>query len=365
MNKMTSSYGGYLLSVLGWIGAICLFVLIRFVGLSSVPDFATLDYNSLNHSVLFGRAVAVGCVIGTIFYFISRALDRPAIRQRPYGVLIFIQTFSTLIFVALVLVILSFMDVIVGDEVFRLSGLKSRLINVNFFVILIYYTLVSFAFVLIKQINRKFGPGNLRKLVAGTYYHPLEEELIFMFLDLKDSTTHAERLGHLQFANLIQDCFIDMTVVSKFGAHFYQYVGDESILYWDVVEGIENANCLQAYFAFSHRLAERSEYYQSRYGLIPHFKAGVNIGTATVLEVGEIKRDIAYLGDVLNTAARIQDQCNVHGEGLLISETMRDRLRSVPDYLDIDVIGKTELRGRADPVQLYRVRERPTADAFR
>jgi adenylate cyclase len=49
-----------------------------------------------------------------------------------------------------------------------------------------------------------------------------------MFLDLKDSTTHAERLGHFQFGNLIQDCFIDMTVVSNFGAQFYQYIGDES-----------------------------------------------------------------------------------------------------------------------------------------
>jgi adenylate cyclase len=43
-----------------------------------------------------------------------------------------------------------------------------------------------------------------------------------MFLDLKGSTTHAERLGHVQFSELIQDCFIDLTVVIDHQALVYQ-----------------------------------------------------------------------------------------------------------------------------------------------
>ena len=355
---MRSSYRGYLVCVLYFVGAACLFVLIRFVGLPSVPAFATLDYDALDHGALFGRAVAVGCVIGTIFYVVGRVLDTPTVRQRPYGMLIIIHALSNIICVVLVLIGLTVVNVIVADKALTLSIFQSRLVSVNFFVILVYYTLFSFAFVIIKEINRKFGPGNLRKLIAGTFYHPREIEFIVMFLDLKDSTTYAERLGHLEFASLIQDCFIDMSVVINFEAQFYQYVGDEAILLWDVADGIENGNCLQAYFAFSHRLAERGDYYQSRYGLIPEFKAGVNIGLATVLEVGEIKREISYLGDVLNTAARIQGQCNVHGEGLLISETLRNRLLSAPEHLDIQAIGMAELRGRAETVRLFRVRER-------
>jgi adenylate cyclase len=362
---MKSSYRGYLLCVLYFVGAACLWVLIRFVGLSSVPAFATLDVDALDHGALFGRAVAVGCVIGTIFYVVSRALDTPAVRQRPYGMLIIMHALSNIVCVTLVLILLTVIEIIVADTAFTWSVFQSRLVSVNFVVTLVYYTLLSFSFVIIKEIDRKFGPGNLRKLVSGTFYHPREIEIIVMFLDLKDSTTYAERLGHLKFGSLIQDCFIDMSVVTNFEAQFYQYVGDESILLWDVADGIENGNCLQAYFAFSHRLAERRDYYQSRYGLVPEFKAGVNIGLATVLEVGDIKREISYLGDVLNTAARIQDQCNVHGERLLISETLHNRLPSVPAHLDINAIGMTELRGRAKAVRLYRVREQPTEDPLR
>lgn len=356
---MKSFYRSYLPCVLYFVGAACLWVLFRFVGLSSVPAFAGFDYESLNHGALFGRAVVVGCVLGTIFFFVSRALDTPAIRRRPYGMLIMMHVLSNIICVALVLIGLSVVNAIGAGEASPAAAIKSRLLSVNFLVILVYYSLASFAFVVLKEIDRKFGPGNLRKLVAGTFYHPRETELIVMFLDLRDSTTFAERLGHLEFGSIIQDCFVDMSVVTEFEAQFYQYVGDEAILLWDVANGTRNGNCLQAYFAFRRRLEERREYYQSRYGLMPEFKAGVNIGLATVLEVGEIKREISYLGDVLNTAARIQDQCNVHGEQLLISETLRERMPAVPDHLDVDAIGTVELRGRAEAVTLYRVRERP------
>lgn len=359
---MRSSYRGYLLCVLYFVGAACLFVLFRFVGLSSVPAFATLDYDSLEHAVLFRRAVIVGCVIGTFFFFISRGLDTPAIRRRPYGMLIVLHALSNIICVSLVLIGLTVVNVVVEHEALTASVFKSRLISINFVVLFIYYSLVSFAFFIIREIDKKFGPGNLRKLVVGAFYHPREIEIIVMFIDLKDSTTYAERLGHLKFGSLIQDCFIDMSVVIDFEAQFYQYVGDESILLWDVADGIKSANCLQAYFEFSRRLDARRDYYQSRYGLMPKFKAGVNIGLATVLEVGEIKREISYLGDVLNTAARIQGLCNTHGENLLISETLRQRLVSVPEELEINTIGTTKLRGRDKEVRLYSVRQRSTAD---
>lgn len=359
---MKFSLKSYMTCVIGWILADALFVLIRFVGLDSVPAFASLDYDSFDHVIFFSRSLVIGFLMGSIFYAVSRALERPAIRRRPYGVMIAIHAFISLLCVAILLIGLRAREIVVLHKAFSFELFASRIFTVNFLVILTYYTIVSFLFVLINQIDRKFGPGNLLKLIKGTYYHPRSIEHIFMFLDLKDSTSHAERLGHLEFGSLIQDCFMDMSVVSDYRAEFYQYVGDESILYWEVDDGAENGNCLQAYFAFSKRLEERKSYYQNRYGMVPEFKAGVNIGQATVLEVGEVKREIAYLGDVLNTAARIQGQCKVHNENLLISEALRDRLISLPDDLVIRPIGMIELRGRIDAVRLYSVREHLQTD---
>ena len=79
-------------------------------------------------------------------------------------------------------------------------------------------------------------------------------------------------------------------------------------------------------------------------------------GSATVIEVGEIKREISYLGDVLNTAARIQGQCNDYGEELLMSELLKDRINDLPANLDLAEIGEVELRGREEAVKIFAVR---------
>ena len=83
----------------------------------------------------------------------------------------------------------------------------------------------------ILQVSDKFGQGVLISFLLGKYHRPKEEDRIFMFMDLKSSTTHAEKLGHIKYSQFIQDCFFDITdVVIKYDAKIYQYVGDEVVL---------------------------------------------------------------------------------------------------------------------------------------
>ena len=350
------SFKGYALLVFGWISAVLLFILIRFFGLESVPQFSAFDLSLIHRGELIFKGTLVGFVMGTAAFGLDRLLDRPSIRRRPYGFLIVVQSLANIGLVILAFVTLAVVEMLKGEIDGGWGSVVERLLSENFLVVLLYITMVSFAFGFFKTVDRKFGPGNLWKLIIGTYHHPREEELIFMFLDLKGSTTHAERLGHAKFSQLIQDCFIDLTVVLDHRAQVYQYVGDEVILYWTLKDGLTEANCLQAYFLFVDQLSARDDYYREKYGVSPEFKAGVNIGSATVLEVGEIKREISYLGDVLNTAARIQGQCNDYGEELLMSELLKDRINDLPANLDLAEIGEVELRGREEAVKIFAVR---------
>src|SRR5690606_14690721 len=99
----------------------------------------------------------------------------------------------------------------------------------------------------------------------------------------------------------------------------YQYVGDEIVISWKVNEKMENMSCVQFFFACEEQFLNRSEYYIKKYDLVPCFKAGLHLGKVTAVEIGEIKRDIAYHGDTLNTAARIQGMCNQYDKKILIS----------------------------------------------
>ena len=54
----------------------------------------------------------------------------------------------------------------------------------------------------------------------------------------------------------------------------------------------------------------------------PEFKAGLSEGKITVTEVGDIKREIAYHGEVLHTAARLEKMCNNLNQKLLVTEIL-------------------------------------------
>ena len=74
----------------------------------------------------------------------------------------------------------------------------------------------------------------------------------------------------------------------------------------------------------------------------------------TVSEVGKYKREIAYHGDTLNTAARIQALCNELQSGLLISDDLKQGFGGETGLI-FTAKGPHELKGKAQPMELWSV----------
>jgi adenylate cyclase len=207
----------------------------------------------------------------------------------------------------------------------------------------------------INQINKKYGPGILVPLLLGWYRDPKEEERIFMFMDLKSSTATAEELGHLKYSAFIRDCFSDINeVLYPYRAQVYQYVGDEIVVTWPESEGLKNHYCIGFYFACKRQFQDRSGYYMTNYGFLPDFKAGIHTGAVTTVEIGDVKRDIAYHGDTLNTAARIQSVCNEFNKSFLASKILIDKVGLHPG-MQTHNLGGILLKGKAAKVELISV----------
>lgn len=221
------------------------------------------------------------------------------------------------------------------------------------FAIYLYIVSVDIFMFCLRQINLFFGSNNLWSLFRGKFYTPREEERIFMFLDLQSSTKHAEKLGHIEYSKMIQDCFNDLGNVIENEAEIYQYVGDEVILTWILENGLKNQNCINAYFNFKQQLDRKKEYYIRKYGCEPFFKAGINAGIVTVTQVGKYKKEIAYHGDTINTAARIQGKCNELKQELLISDNLRNLLDNA--HFTFEKIDSIQLRGKEELVPIYAV----------
>jgi adenylate cyclase len=176
-----------------------------------------------------------------------------------------------------------------------------------------------------------------------------------MFLDLKSSTTIAEKLGHIQYHNLLNDFFDDINdsiIFSK--GEIYQYIGDEITVSWTMEKGIENENCLRCFFSIGDKIESNSSRYIEKFGLVPDFKAGMHCGNVTIGEVGVIKKEIVFTGDVLNTAARIEELCNTYGVRLLVSKKLLDLLQIENGYLE-KAIGEVILKGKKTKNILYTI----------
>lgn len=174
-----------------------------------------------------------------------------------------------------------------------------------------------------------------------------------MFLDLRDSTKLAEQLGHELYSSLIQDCFNDLGVIVEDGAEIHKYVGDEAVITWSLSEGVKNDNFIKAFYRFKEQIHQRKAYYQDNYGIIPFFKAGSHYGKVMVSEIGKYKKEIAYNGDTINTAARIQGQCNAFGAEFLISEALKKYVKS--DQYQLNNVGSILLRGKQKEVNIFSV----------
>lgn len=232
--------------------------------------------------------------------------------------------------------------------------------SAKFIVTMAYWGIAILFALFVLQVSQKFGQGVLVNFILGKYHQPKEEHRIFMFIDLRSSTTYAEQLGHIRYSQLIQDCFFDLTdIVNAYDAQIYQYVGDEVVLTWDFGKVKIAENCIETFFAYDRKFREKSVYYQEKYGLVPEFKAGMNSGLVTVAEVGEIKKELAYHGDVLNTAARIQGQCNEYESRLLISETFKNHLLQDPSKYELEFKGNILLKGKLASVDIYQVKYPP------
>ena len=220
---------------------------------------------------------------------------------------------------------------------------------------LLFGLILNLIFIGYSIINNLIGNNVLGKLFIGKYRTPFEVERVFMFLDIKSSTSIAEKIGHKMFMSLINDFFYDITdPINETKGEIYKYVGDEAIITWKTKNAILHANCIECFFRIEEKIKSKSDYYFKEYGVVPGFKAGLHGGTVITGELGYTKREIAFMGDVLNTTARIEEACKTYKCDFLVSEKLISQLGEMKNHT-LNKIGSVKLRGKENEMKLFGV----------
>ncbi|QSE98768.1 adenylate/guanylate cyclase domain-containing protein [Fulvivirga lutea] len=212
-----------------------------------------------------------------------------------------------------------------------------------------------FACLFYAEISENIGQNVLLNFFTGKYHQPVEEKRVFMFLDMKSSTTIAEQLGHITYFKLLKEYYNTLThAIIKHGGEVYQYIGDEIVISWPFEKGLQNQNCIRSFLAMKQDLENRSAYFQKTFGVIPTFKVGIHAGLVTTGEIGALKKEIIFTGDVLNTTSRIQGLCNELGVDNLISKELADQLPYTENF-SFKSMGTHDLKGKIASLELVAV----------
>jgi adenylate cyclase len=298
------------------------------------------------------KAILAGLIIiGSAVFFELLFKDR--FTQKRFLYLVLVRSISYTFIITLCLFIINGAWFAINDEVSFHKELTHYLKDDMYLINLFSIFSVMILAIGIGQINSLHRRGELINFVLGKYHTPREVDRIFCFIDLIGSTTIAEKLGHLRYAMFLKDYYSDITeALRNTNAQIYQYVGDEIILSWSYKRGLKSNNSINCFFKMREIINSMKQKYINKYGVYPEFKAGMHSGQVIVTWIGEMKKEIVYIGDVLNTTARIQEDCKRLAKDFLISEDLLNRINSLGS-IKASFVEEIIPRGKERPVKLY------------
>src|SRR5688572_28559718 len=207
---------------------------------------------------------------------------------------------------------------------------------------------------LILEINEKYSPGVFTDIFLGKYLKPKEEKRIILFIDLKDSTPIAEKLGHKKYFFFIRDFIHHISLaLLEYDGLIYQYVGDEIIVSWVSTRSNKN-KCIQSVVRARRIIQKASNYYTRIYGMVPEYRIGVHLGFVTVGEIGIVKKDLTMSGDAMNTTARIRTMTGELNQKFIGSAAFVESV-GLKDW-QIESLGNIELKGKESAMELFAIK---------
>jgi adenylate cyclase len=232
------------------------------------------------------------------------------------------------------------------------AGLSLETSSQKFWSGFVYSAVISVLMNLGFGIANIIGPRAMLNFIIGRYHTPVEEKRFVLFVDIAGSTGLAERLGGVGIHRFLDRTFRLLTLsVVDYRGEVLDYLGDEVIVTWREISGAVDGRPLRCFMAMRDELSRASGQFEREFGAVPWIRGSLHFGPVIVGEIGDVKRAIVFNGDVMNTAARLEELSrNVDG-GFLASRAAMQRFSSAPPFAVRD-LGRLPIRGRADGIDV-------------
>ena len=193
-------------------------------------------------------------------------------------------------------------------------------------------------------------------LLTGRYRRPVEEERVFLFIDLAGSTAYAEKHGDLRMQEYLGRLFATIAdPVMRYRGSIDDYIGDAAVITWPFDRATNNAACIHCVFDILEMIDADATRWQKEFGEVPRLRAALHGGTIVAAEIGLDRHKITYFGDTVNTTARLEGFCKTLGHQVLISTDLARKMR-LPHYVRVEDLGEHAVRGRGHKLGVLSLR---------
>jgi adenylate cyclase len=197
----------------------------------------------------------------------------------------------------------------------------------------------------------------MRSDVEGEEIGPgmMSEEAVasVIFADLTGFTSISETMRPPEVTQLLNNIFSHLTeIVFEFEGTVDKFIGDEIMVFFGAPIAQEDhaERAVRCALRMQERLKELSLSYPESVELV--MSIGINSGPVIVGDIGSPQRkDYTVIGDTVNTAKRMESDVASGGEIVIGPETYAH----VESFLQCEALPPALLRGKQEPIQLYRV----------
>jgi class 3 adenylate cyclase/tetratricopeptide (TPR) repeat protein len=192
-------------------------------------------------------------------------------------------------------------------------------------------------------------------LIERTKIEGERRTVTVLFADAKGFTPFSETRDAEQVYTFVQRCIERMIAgVHRYEGTVTQFTGDGIVALFGAPIAHEDSSRRAVAAALDIQAALRQ--YIEEAGIDTAFRIGLNTGPVVVGRVSDdLEMDYTAVGDTVNLAARMEQMAEP-GTVNLTENTYRE----IADYFDCLDLGRLDVKGKAEPVHVYRaVRERP------
>ena len=173
-----------------------------------------------------------------------------------------------------------------------------------------------------------------------------------LFADVVGSTAMAEQMDAEDWTEMMNKAFDRLSpIIYHYEGTIARLLGDAMLAFFGAPVAHEDdpARAVRAALEMLESIREYAALVKEKYGMNFAIRIGINTGPVVVGEVGsELKYEYTAMGDAINLAARLQTAAQPMSA--LISQ---NTYRFVAPLFDFKDLGQIEVKGKAEPVQIY------------